>query len=118
MSDNKKKILEMLALGDLTIHEAIRLVPQRMMARDQVPCPWERKGTVMRTLIEATQSEDVELVDGVKVRRGPDWVLLYPDPDKPTFHILAEASVRARAEQLVESFRGKLHAWVAGETPR
>ncbi len=112
------KILEMLALGDLTIHEAIRLVPQRMMARDQVPCPWERKGTVMRTLIEATKGEDVELVDGVKLRKGADWVLLYPDPDKPTFHILAEASVRARAEQLVDSFRGKLQGWVAGEAAR
>ncbi|MBI4537737.1 MAG: NTP transferase domain-containing protein [candidate division NC10 bacterium] len=112
------KILEMLALGELSIHEAIRLVPQRMMARDQLPCPWERKGTVMRSLIEATQTEEVELVDGVKIRRGPDWVLLYPDPDKPTFHILAEASARARAEELVDSFRGRLQVWVAGEGAR
>lgn len=108
------KILEMLALGDLTIHEAIRLVPQRMRARDQVPCPWERKGAVMRSLIEATRSEQVELTDGVKVYRGSDWVLLYPDPDKPTFHILAEAAARTRAESLVEGFRERLQAWVAG----
>ena len=108
------KVLEMLAQSDLTIHEAIRLVPQRMRARDQVPCPWERKGAVMRTLIEATQGEQVELTDGVKVRRGSDWVLLYPDPDKPTFHILAETDVRIRAEALVEEFRGRLRAWVAG----
>jgi len=107
------KLLEMLARSELTIHEAIRLVPQRMMARDQVPCPWERKGRVMRTLLESTAGEQVELTDGVKIRLGADWVILYPDPDKPTFHILAEASARGRAEQLVGRYRAQLAGWVA-----
>lgn len=107
------KILEMLALSDLTLHDAIRCIPQRVSTRDQVPCPWELKGTLMRTLIEATKDEQVELVDGVKIHLGPDWAILYPDPDKPSFHILAEAATRARAEQIVGTYRDKLKEWLA-----
>jgi mannose-1-phosphate guanylyltransferase/phosphomannomutase len=99
------KILEMLAVSELTLHEAIRYVPQRMMSRDQLPCPWEKKGALMRTLIEATAGENVELVDGVKIRLGEDWTILYPDPDRPVFHVLAEATTRARAEEIVGTYR-------------
>jgi mannose-1-phosphate guanylyltransferase/phosphomannomutase len=99
------KILEMLAVSELTLHEAIRHIPQRVMTRDQVPCPWERKGTLMRTLIEATKHENVELVDGVKIHWGMDWTILYPDPDRPVFHVVAEAETRARAEQIVVTYR-------------
>ncbi len=70
---------------------------------------------LMRTLIEATKDEQVELVDGVKVHVGSDWVILYPDPDRPAFHILAEAGTRAAAEQLVGGYRDRLKRWLARE---
>ncbi len=106
------KILEMLATTDLTLHEAIRHVPQRATLREQVPCPWEQKGALMRMLIETTKDEQVELVDGVKVHLGADWVILYPDPDRPVFRILAEAATRARAEQIVGTYRDRLKEWL------
>jgi mannose-1-phosphate guanylyltransferase/phosphomannomutase len=107
------KILEMLALSDLTLHEAIRHVPKRVIAREQVPCPWEMKGTLMRTLIEATKDQGVELVDGVKIHLSSDWVAIYPDQDKPCFHILAEANSRAQAEQVLGTYRDKVKGWLA-----
>jgi len=107
------KILEMLALSDLTLHEAIRHIPKRVTTREQVPCPWEMKGTLMRTLIEATKDQEVELLDGVKIQLGSDWAAIYPDQDKPFFHILAEASSRTRAEQIVGTYRDKLKDWLA-----
>jgi mannose-1-phosphate guanylyltransferase/phosphomannomutase len=106
------KILEMLALSDLTLHQVIRHIPQRIMTRDQVPCPWERKGGLMRTLIEATKDENVELVDGVKIRWGADWAILYPDPDRPVFHIWGEAATRARAEEIVGTYRERVVGWL------
>jgi len=110
------KILEMLAASGLTLHEAIRHIPKRITAREQVPCPWEMKGTLMRTLIEATKDERVELVDGVKIHLGSDWAAIYPDQDKPYFHILAEADGRARAEQIVATYRDKVEDWLARGT--
>jgi len=107
------KILELLALSDLSLHEAIRHVPKRVTSREQIPCPWEMKGTLMRTLIEETKHEQVELVDGVKIHLGHDWAAIYPDQDKPFFHILAEADSRVRAEQIVSRYRDKVREWLA-----
>jgi mannose-1-phosphate guanylyltransferase/phosphomannomutase len=109
------KLLEMLVLSGMTLHEAIRNVPQRATVREQMACPWERKGMLMRSLIAATKDDDVELVDGVKVHFGSEWVVLYPDPDRPTFHILAEAATRAGAEQRVATYREMLKGWLARE---
>lgn len=107
------KILEMLALSDLTLHEAIRYVPKRVTTREQIPCPWEMKGTLMRTLIEATKNDEVELVDGVKIHLGSDWAAIYPDHDKPAFHILVEAATRARAEEIASTYRDRVKEWLA-----
>ncbi len=107
------KILEMLALSDLTLHEAIRHVPKRVTAREQVPCPWEKKGMLMRTLIEATKDQEVELVDGVKIHLGSDWAVIYPDQDKAYFHILAEAGSRGQVEKIVATYRDKVKEWLA-----
>jgi mannose-1-phosphate guanylyltransferase / phosphomannomutase len=111
------KILEMLALSDLSLHEAIRNVPQRATSRDQIPCPWEMKGTIMRSLIEATKDEQVELLDGVKIHRGTDWIILYPDPDRPVFHIQAEASTRTKADQMIGAYRDTLKGWLGSGAP-
>lgn len=107
------KILELLALSDLTLHEAIRHVPKRVTSREQIPCPWEMKGTLMRTLIEETKHEQVELLDGVKIHLGKDWAAIYPDQDKPFFHILAEADSRVRVDQIISSYRDKMREWLA-----
>jgi mannose-1-phosphate guanylyltransferase/phosphomannomutase len=66
----------------------------------------------MRTLIEATKDENVELVDGVKIRWGADWAILYPDPDRPVFHIWGEAATRARAEEIVGTYRERVVGWL------
>lgn len=106
------KILEMMASQELRLHQLIRSVPERFLLRDQIPCPWESKGTMMRNLIEETKTENVELIDGIKVYFGKDWVLLYPDQDKPFFHITAEGDQRPRAEALVCQFREKIKNWL------
>ncbi|MDE2484983.1 MAG: mannose-1-phosphate guanyltransferase [candidate division NC10 bacterium] len=99
------KLLEMFAVQDLLLHQFISSIPQRFKCREQVPCSWERKGGTMRALIAATADEQVELVDGVKVHLGGDWVILYPDHDRPYFHIIAEANTLARAEANLARYR-------------
>ncbi len=102
------KLLEMLAIQDLRLHQLIRVIPQRYRCREQLPCPWERKGGTMRALIAATADEQVELVDGVKVHLGGDWVILYPDHDRPYFHIITEGGTQARAEAHMARYRDVL----------
>ncbi len=107
------KLLEMLAHEGARLHELIRQIPQRFTVRDQVSCPWERKGAVMRRLLEATRHERVDLTDGVKVVRDDEWAVLYPDQDRAAFHLVAEAPSRARAETLAGAYRDLLRECVA-----
>ncbi len=104
------KILEMMASQDIRLHQMIRSVPERFLLREQIPCPWESKGTIMRSLIEETKEENVELIDGIKIYWGKDWVLLYPDQDRPFFHIVAEGETSSRAEALLQQYREKVHS--------
>lgn len=99
------KLLEMLTTQDLRLHQLLRAVPQRFRCREQVACPWEQKGGVMRALIAATADEQVELMDGVKVHFDSDWVILYPDQDRPYFHIIAEGITQVRAESHLARYR-------------
>jgi len=107
------KILEMMASQGTRLHQLIRSVPERFLLRDQVTCPWEAKGRVMRKLIEETREENVSLIDGVKISYDREWVLLYPDQDKPYFHIVAEAESHSRAEELLGCFRERVKGWLA-----
>ena len=99
------KLLEMLTTQNVRLHQLIGFIPQRFTCRVQVPCFWERKGGAMRALIAATAGDQVELVDGVKVHLGNDWAILYPDQDRPSFHIIAEANTLSRAEAHVARYR-------------
>ena len=99
------KLLEMLAREGVRLHEVVRQIPPRFTVREQVSCPWERKGTVMRHLLEAVRDERVDLTDGVKVFLKDDWVILYPDQDRAAFHVVAEAVSRQRAHAVAATYR-------------
>ena len=105
------RILEMMARLDVRLHQLTRAVPESHVARLEVPCPDERKGAVMRRLIEATKGADVELIEGVRVRLGEDWVAAIPDADRAIFHVIAEAGDRERAQGLAEEFRDRITGW-------
>jgi mannose-1-phosphate guanylyltransferase/phosphomannomutase len=112
------KILELMAKQEVRLHQLIRRVPERIMLQEQLPCPWELKGTVMRNLIEDSANKEVEMVDGVKIKLDEGWVVLYPDHDKPFFHIIAEAKNQTLAQKILRRYSEKILSWRgAGANP-
>ncbi len=105
------KLLEMMARLDVRLHALARTVPASHIVREHVPCPNERKGTIMRRLLELTRDETIELVDGVRVRFGEDWIAAIPDPDRALFHVIAEAGTRARAQELANRYKALIAGW-------
>jgi mannose-1-phosphate guanylyltransferase/phosphomannomutase len=57
----------------------------------------------MRTLVESS-SEELVLVDGVKIVRDDGWVLVLPDPADPVTHVWAEGGSDADARALVQEY--------------
>jgi mannose-1-phosphate guanylyltransferase/phosphomannomutase len=105
------RILEMMARLDVRLHQLASSVPESHIVRLEVPCPDERKGAVMRRLIAATKGGNTELIEGVRVRMGDDWVAAIPDADRATFHVVAESDHRDRAQRLAEEFRDRITGW-------
>lgn len=98
------KMLEFLAVQQTTLADVVAALPPYYVAQKPVPCPSERKGTVMRLLNEQYKDHIVEQVDGVKLRldeRG--WVLIVPEADA-SFTIYAEASSLEAAEALADRY--------------
>lgn len=106
------KLLEALARSGTRLSEEADRVPTIHMWQTRVACPWARKGAVMRRLIEETESEERQLVDGVKVWLGDaEWVLIIPHSHKPYFVVTAEAPTDGAAEALIARYVGKVERW-------
>ncbi len=106
------KLLEALARSGTRLREAADRYPPIHVRTARVACPWGKKGTVMRRFIEATDGEDRQLVDGVKVWRGEDeWVLVIPHSHKPYFVITVEAPNERRADALLGEYAALVERW-------
>jgi mannose-1-phosphate guanylyltransferase/phosphomannomutase len=109
------KLMEYLAAAEVPLSELVKQVPKIHVQRSNVPCGWEKKGTVMRHLIEESEAlggeSSVQLIDGVKVWNGKSWVLILPDADKPIFHVDAEADSPRQAQDLIAKYTEKIENW-------
>jgi mannose-1-phosphate guanylyltransferase/phosphomannomutase len=50
----------------------------------------------------------VELIDGIKVHQGDDWVLVLPDPVRPVIELFAEASTEKAARKMLTDYTRRI----------
>jgi mannose-1-phosphate guanylyltransferase/phosphomannomutase len=87
------QVLEHLTFQGRTLHQAVSDLPPLYYQVDSVHCPWERKGRVMRLLVEKHHDRPMELLDGVKIQTRPDhWILVLPDAVEPLVHVYADGA--------------------------
>jgi mannose-1-phosphate guanylyltransferase/phosphomannomutase len=87
------QVLEHLTFQGRTLHEAVSELPPLIYQVDSVHCPWERKGRVMRMLVEKHHDRPMELLDGVKIQTRPEhWILVLPDAVEPLVHVYADGT--------------------------
>jgi mannose-1-phosphate guanylyltransferase/phosphomannomutase len=99
------KLLEYLATQQTSLSSVVDSLPDFHMAQQEVSCPWEAKGTVMRLLNQQYKDRRAELIDGIKIVLGDrEWVLVLPDPDFPKFHVYAEARSEKEAQELASRY--------------
>jgi mannose-1-phosphate guanylyltransferase / phosphomannomutase len=105
------RFLEMLAITGKSISTLALEVPPAHVMEAQVPCPFELKGTIMRKLVESSTGEEQELIDGVRIKRNGEWILLIPDPDRSYFLIFAEGPDKKRSKELLEHYKKQITDW-------
>ena len=98
--------------GPLTITQIQSKVPLALGSMTAAVDRLEKKGLIMRTLMEQLTDEGAELVlvDGIKVLSDQGWALVVPDPAEPVTHVWAEGSDPASSENLVETYVERIAA--------
>jgi mannose-1-phosphate guanylyltransferase/phosphomannomutase len=81
-------------------------LPSWHVHETDVPCPWDKKGRVMRLLGERYRETRIRSSDGIKIALGDEWVLVLPDPDEPKFHLVAEGHSDDEAKSLATTYGG------------
>jgi mannose-1-phosphate guanylyltransferase/phosphomannomutase len=102
------KIVEFLAVHKVALNDLVDSIPKFNLIKKKIYCPWELKGTVMRTLIQEKTKTKMELLDGVKFIYEDGWALVLPDADKPLVRIFAEGDSIKTAEKYSEIFSKKI----------
>ncbi|MBC7325878.1 MAG: nucleotidyltransferase, partial [Moorella sp. (in: Bacteria)] len=111
-------VVDWLARREEDLDAAVAALPGIHTATRIVPCPWEAKGRVMRTLISGEPDDRVELLDGVQVRHTHGWSLVLPDGETPHYRIYSEAFSQETAEELAGFYERRIRELVAREQSR
>jgi mannose-1-phosphate guanylyltransferase/phosphomannomutase len=109
------KVLELLAGQDRPLSALVAELPRPTLVHEALPCPWGRKGLVMRLLNEQLASRRLDLTDGVKAYDERGWVQVLPDPDEPVVHLYAEGVTNDVTEELAREVAGLVEAIVQGD---
>jgi mannose-1-phosphate guanylyltransferase/phosphomannomutase len=106
------KVMELLALEGRKLHQLVDLLPSWFFRHRAIPCPWERKGEIMRTIVDEFQGSDVELFDGVRVNQNGGWILVLPDASDPTLNVYAEGQNGDEADRLMGDISHRIESLV------
>ena len=107
------KLLELLAKDGRAVSAVRKEIPKEAYERRAEAVPWDAKGRVMRTMVEMHRDASVDLADGIKVFVDGGWVLVLPDPDMPTYHIIVSLEDSARAKALADRYSELVKSAVA-----
>ena len=94
----------LLATTGAKLSRVVTGLPPAFTAHEGVVTPWEKKGTVMRAVMELSKDRPTVLVDGVKVLYDDGWCLVVPDPEEPLTHVWAEATTEATALRRAQDY--------------
>jgi mannose-1-phosphate guanylyltransferase/phosphomannomutase len=109
------RLLELLAGQEPPISELVAQLPRPTLVHRELPCPWSRKGLVMRLVNEQLADRRLDLMDGVKAYDNRGWVQVLPDPDEPLVHVYAEGETEELTGELAGEVAGFVEVIVQGE---
>lgn len=104
------KLLELRAYVDVPLSVARAKLPHAAYLTATEFCPWEAKGRVMRMLLEEHRERTVDLVDGIKIFLDDGFILVRPDPDEPSYHIVASVADEEQGRRLLDEYVHKVRA--------
>lgn len=111
------KLIEMLTIQERSLAAVRAELPRVVYKTHTVRCPWSVKGALMRHLVETNPAQNLELIDGVKIRQPYDdsWLLVLPDASEPVVHLYANSNERDWVDETLRQFRKRVQIFVEKE---
>jgi mannose-1-phosphate guanylyltransferase/phosphomannomutase len=99
------RLIGLVARTRLTLSQIDARIPDAYLLKRSMPTPWAAKGSVMRTVVEAAGSRELDTTDGVRVVE-PDrgWALVLPDRAEAVTHLWAEGTDADAAQLLLDEW--------------
>ena len=105
------QILEMLAKTDYKISELDDSLPKREQQTRTVDVPWDKKGLVMRKAMEYSENLERQLIEGIKIFKDDNSVLIYPDKETASFSVVTDSANFETAEKLATKYVTLIQQW-------
>ncbi len=94
------------------LSEVGRRAPTVNVVHRTIPCPVEKKGRIMRQVVDRFAGRELSFLEGVKIKQDQGWVLLRPDRLGPALHVHAEGPDQEAAAKLAASFGAQVEELV------
>ncbi|NVM01279.1 MAG: NTP transferase domain-containing protein [Candidatus Helarchaeota archaeon] len=105
------KIVELMIKNDIHPGELLDQFKFPVMLYEEIICPKEIKGNLMRFITEESSSLKRSLLDGIKIFDDFGWILINPHREKAAFTIQVESENPNYAKKLLEEWKNKLINW-------
>ncbi|MGH7643616.1 MAG: sugar phosphate nucleotidyltransferase [Candidatus Dormibacteria bacterium] len=96
--------IEMLVITQSRLSVLRRELAPGVHLEAAVACPWEVKGEVMRRLVDGHRTERLDLTDGLKVEVEGGWVLIIPEPDRPSYRVIVSVGSEDEGQRQLAAF--------------
>ena len=98
-------ILEYLAASGKSVSQLVAEIPSYEIARGRIECSTQTADRVVRELRRRYTGDGVSTLDGIKIDRADGWVHVRPSNTEPILRLIAEATTREHADELLNRFK-------------
>lgn len=107
------KILELMSKSKTKISNIVQQLPKFVFRGENVACPSEFKGKMMRKFLEDGANKETSSVDGVKTWINEDeWLLMVPDEHADFLNIYIQAKNEKNASKIFGKYQNKIEKWI------
>ncbi len=106
------KVLELLKKSGLKVSQIVNSIPVFHYRGENIKCPSEKKGKMMRKFLEDSQNKRNSHTDGVKIWVAKnDWILMVPDQYNDFLNIYIQAKNYKTANKIFKTYKKKIKNW-------
>jgi len=98
-------VLQLMADTGKTVSQLVAEIPRYEIVKTKFPCRREDANRAVEALKQAFRTEKIDTQDGIRIDWPAGWVHARPSNTEPIMRIIAEASTRQQADEIIAKVR-------------